>query len=228
MRDMSSLQESVNENVGTMSTNDLSKSDRTRERIMAAAKEEFAAFGIAGARVDRIARAAKANKSQIYEYFGNKEKLFEIVLERQLNYVYQTVQFDPDDLPDYAGMLFDFAMDHPDLMRLVLWNGLEQKREWPLEEALSLPSQVRRIRAAQDAGHVGTDYPADFLLTLIITLASAWTAANPFGISITPDAESRRPRLRKAIMRAVRTLSCPPGLGATSTGVTIDGSHKAI
>jgi AcrR family transcriptional regulator len=225
---MSSLRESVNENVGTMPTNDLSKSDRTRERIMAAATEEFAAFGIAGARVDRIAQTARANKSQIYEYFGNKEKLFEMVLERQLSYVYQTVQFDPDDLPDYAGMLFDFAMDHPDLMRLVLWNGLEQKREWPLEEALSLPTQVRRIQAAQDAGHVGTDYPADFLLTLIITVASAWTAANPFGISITPDAESRRPMLRKAILRAVRTLSRPPELCAENTGGMINGSQKVV
>ncbi|WP_197413687.1 TetR family transcriptional regulator [Sphingobium baderi] len=195
---------------------------------MTAATEEFAAFGIAGARVDRIARTARANKSQIYEYFGNKEMLFQAVLERQLSYVYQTVQFDPDDLPDYAGMLFDFAMDHPELMRLVLWNGLEQKREWPLEEALSLPTQVRRIRAAQDAGHVGTDYPADFLLTLIITLASAWTAANPFGISITPDAESRRPMLRKAILRAVQTLSCPPRLNSVKIGEMINGSQKAV
>lgn len=211
-----------------MSTNDLSKSDRTRERIMTAATQEFAAFGIAGARVDRIARAAKANKSQIYEYCGNKEKLFEMVLERQLSYVYQAVQFDPDDLPDYAGMLFDFAMDHPDLMRLVLWNGLEQKRDWPLEEALSLPTQVRQIQAAQDAGHVGSDYPADFLLTLIITVASAWTAANPFGISITPDAESRRPMLREAILLAVRTLSSPSRLSAAKPSETENGSKKAV
>ncbi|MGE6692712.1 MULTISPECIES: hypothetical protein [Sphingobium] len=142
--------------------------------------------------------------------------------------VSQTVQFDPDDLSEYAGMLFDFAMDHPDLMRLVLWNGLEQTRKWPLEEALSLPSQVRRIRAAQNAGHVGTDYPADFLLTLIITLASAWTAANPFGTSITPDAESRRPRLRKAIMRAVGALSCPPGGRVASINRKTEGSKKNV
>ncbi|EQB10788.1 TetR family transcriptional regulator [Sphingobium lactosutens] len=211
-----------------MAVNEPSKSERTRERIMVAATAEFAAFGIAGGRVDRIARTAKANKSQIYEYFGNKEQLFEIVLERHLRDVYQTVLFDPDDLPGYAGMLFDFAMDHPHLMRLVMWNGLEQRRNWPLEDTLSLPAQVRRIQAAQSAGHVGSDYPADFLLTLIITVASAWTAANPFGISITPDAESRRPMLREAILRAVRTLCCLSRDRSAITGEMEDGSQKAV
>lgn len=190
-----------------MPAKELSKSDRTRERILESATEEFAAFGIAGGRVDRIARTAKANKSQIYEYFGNKEQLFQAVLERHLKDVYQIIHFDPRDLPGYAAMLFDFAMDHPHLMRLVMWNGLEQRRDWPLEETSSLANQVAGIRGAQANGHVAADYPADFLLTMIITLASAWTAANPFGMSITPDAIRRRSSLRVSISNAVQQLS---------------------
>lgn len=186
-----------------------SKSDRTRERILESATEEFAAFGIAGGRVDRIARTANANKSQIYEYFGNKEQLFQAVLERHLKDVYQTVHFDPGDLPGYAAMLFDFAMDHPHLMRLVMWNGLEQRRDWPLDETSSLANQVSRIKDAQMLGSVAKDYPADFLLTLIITLASAWTAANPFGISITPDVVDRRASLKRSIEDVVRKLCTP-------------------
>jgi AcrR family transcriptional regulator len=38
----------------------------TKERLLAAATDEFAAHGIAGARVDRIAAAARANKQLIY------------------------------------------------------------------------------------------------------------------------------------------------------------------
>lgn len=200
----------VNENISApMASRVLSKSDRTRERILAAATEEFAAFGVAGARVDRIAQAAKANKSQIYEYFGNKERLFEIVLEAQLQRIYEIVQFEPDQLPAYAGMLFDIAMENPSLMRLVMWNGLEQRRDWPMDETISLDTQVRKIKTAQAQGAVAKRYPAEFLLTLIVTVASAWTAANPFGISITPDAESRRPQLREAIVRAVEALTVP-------------------
>jgi AcrR family transcriptional regulator len=55
--------------------------EATRNRILAAAKHEFARFGLGGARVDAIARRAKANKRMIYHYFGSKEGLFTAVLE---------------------------------------------------------------------------------------------------------------------------------------------------
>ena len=53
----------------------------TRARILAAASAEFAAHGLGGARVDRIAAAAGANKRMLYYYFGNKDALFLAVLE---------------------------------------------------------------------------------------------------------------------------------------------------
>ena len=52
-----------------------------RIRILEAAKQEFAAHGLAGARVDRIASKAGANKRMLYYYFGNKDDLFLAVLE---------------------------------------------------------------------------------------------------------------------------------------------------
>lgn len=55
--------------------------DETQRRIMAAAKVEFAKNGLSGARVDMIAARAKSNKRMMYHYFGNKEKLFQLVLE---------------------------------------------------------------------------------------------------------------------------------------------------
>jgi hypothetical protein len=94
-------------------------------------------------------------------------------------------------------------------MRLVMWNGLEQRPEWPLDDALSFASQVEEIRRAQAGSRVAKGYPPDFLLTLIVTLASAWTAANPFGTSITPNAEEHRAPLRRAIERTVRKLCVP-------------------
>jgi AcrR family transcriptional regulator len=48
-----------------------------RARLLDAAFEEFAQHGLAGARVDRIAEAAQANKGLIYVYYGNKEQLFD-------------------------------------------------------------------------------------------------------------------------------------------------------
>ncbi len=55
--------------------------DRTRQRILDAATAEFARYGLGGARVDRIAARASANKRMLYYYFGNKDDLFLAVLE---------------------------------------------------------------------------------------------------------------------------------------------------
>jgi AcrR family transcriptional regulator len=52
-----------------------------RMRILEAAKKEFAAHGIGGARVDRIAAEAGANKRMLYYHVGNKEDLYLAVLE---------------------------------------------------------------------------------------------------------------------------------------------------
>ena len=55
---------------------------RTRQSIIEAATAEFAEFGIGGARIDAIAARAGLNKRLLYYYFGNKEDLFQAVLER--------------------------------------------------------------------------------------------------------------------------------------------------
>jgi len=49
-------------------------------RIVAAAREEFAKRGFAGARVDQIARMAGVNKQLLFYYFHSKRGLFQAVL----------------------------------------------------------------------------------------------------------------------------------------------------
>ncbi len=53
----------------------------TRERIITAARDEFADVGIDGARVDRIARRAGVNKAMLYYHFHSKEQLYEAVVK---------------------------------------------------------------------------------------------------------------------------------------------------
>src|ERR1700688_3815786 len=56
----------------------------TARRIVATAEEIFAEEGLAGARMDEIARAAKVNKALLYYYFRSKEELHRFVLEALL------------------------------------------------------------------------------------------------------------------------------------------------
>jgi AcrR family transcriptional regulator len=58
------------------------RSEVSRERILDAATELFAARGYAGAGVDRLAERSGIAKTAIYYHFGNKEGLLAAVLER--------------------------------------------------------------------------------------------------------------------------------------------------
>jgi len=60
----------------------LRDADRSQSTILAAARDEFAEYGLGGARVDRIAERAGLNKRLIYYYFADKEQLFQAVLEQ--------------------------------------------------------------------------------------------------------------------------------------------------
>ncbi|MFH2049397.1 MAG: TetR/AcrR family transcriptional regulator [bacterium] len=50
--------------------------DSTRQKILNTAIQEFANFGKAGARVDRIAAQAGVNKAMIYYHFNSKDNLY--------------------------------------------------------------------------------------------------------------------------------------------------------
>jgi TetR/AcrR family transcriptional regulator len=60
----------------------------TRRKLLTAARREFAASGLAGARVDEIAARAGVNKQLVYHYFGDKDALYLAVLE----WVYEEIR----------------------------------------------------------------------------------------------------------------------------------------
>src|SRR5437773_9948366 len=89
--------------------------DRTRAAILDAATREFATEGMAGARIDAIARAARVNKALLYYYFRNKEALYGAVLDRVFAGLAERVRaaLETDAPPRervlaYAGAHFDY------------------------------------------------------------------------------------------------------------------------
>lgn len=56
--------------------------DSSRDRILAAARNEFGAYGFAGARTERIAKRASVNKQLLFYYFGSKLGLYQAVVRR--------------------------------------------------------------------------------------------------------------------------------------------------
>jgi AcrR family transcriptional regulator len=180
-------------------------SQATRRRLLAAAITEFSGHGIAGARVDRIASAAKANKQAIYAYFGSKDALFAAAFEDRIRDFHTSVLFDEYDLAEYGGRMFDKFEDAPETLRLVLWYQVERVAGPPLELILeSNEDKVGRIAAAQEQGKVTKNYPAVVLLSLARSTALMWHTQIPeFGALFPTDRRDRRDMVVRVIRQAL-------------------------
>ncbi|MEK9971609.1 MAG: TetR/AcrR family transcriptional regulator [Ferrovibrio sp.] len=100
--------------------------DVTRRNILDAALVEFAAKGLAGARVDEIAARSGSNKRMIYEYFGNKEGLWLTVLEnayarmRDEEHAIDVARMNPEDGMRYLMEFnFKFCSRNPEFIALL-------------------------------------------------------------------------------------------------------------
>ncbi len=63
------------------------------------------------------------------------------------------------------------------------------------------------LAEAQNVGRVGTAFPPDFLLVAVMSLATAWSVASPFGPSVNPRAAERPAALREGLVEAIRLLA---------------------
>jgi AcrR family transcriptional regulator len=106
---------------------------RTRARILEAATAEFAHHGLGGARVDRIARRAGANKRMLYYYFGSKEELFLAVLEaayahiRSAEHALDLEHRDPREaLRRLVEFTWNYYLEHPEFMTLLATENLHK------------------------------------------------------------------------------------------------------
>ena len=109
--------------------------ERNQERILRAATREFARFGLGGARVDRIAARAGANKRMLYYYFGNKEDLFLAVLEaayariRSAEQKLHLVDLDPEKaIRRLVEFTWDYYLAHPEFLTLLNSENLHRAR----------------------------------------------------------------------------------------------------
>ncbi|GAA2806432.1 TetR family transcriptional regulator [Saccharopolyspora taberi] len=180
----------------------------TKRRLLEAAYDEFAQHGLAGARVDRIGETAQVNKRLIYVHFGNKEQLFDLVVAKSLADLAEAVPFDADDLPRYAGDLFDYLLAHPQVLRLTGWARLERPDPSAAEVDAYRP-KIDAILTAQQSGKVNKGIAPTDILALLLGLTTAWASASPALQSLAPEApwsfERLRPH-RAAMIAAVQAL----------------------
>ena len=117
--------------------------DASRERILSAATEAFAAQGLDGARVDEIAVRAGINKRMLYHYFGNKDDLFAAVLDQ----LYETICAESAALDITTGsaraglaklvdFVVDFYLENPHAITLLNAENLHKARHLKTSERI--------------------------------------------------------------------------------------------
>ena len=173
----------------------------TREKILSAARDEFAAHGFAGGRVDRIARVADSNVRMIYAYFGNKSGLFDAALADAITRMAEAVPPIPGDLPRWVGELYDFHQEHPEVLRICLWAQLERA------EAASEPLEAYLSKAKAVEQHSSATFSAVDLLVIIYAIAQAWQVA-PVGL-LSADTGATDASRRAAAVAAVARILGP-------------------
>jgi AcrR family transcriptional regulator len=174
-----------------------------RRQLLEAALAEFAAYGVAGARVDRLAKRAGISAGLVYSFYANKEGLFEAVYDLIVEMTVSSIPMDADDLPEYAGRLYDGGIDHPEVIRFVAWYELERgetagKRA---STTAAMKEKVDAIADAQRRGTVSDRFSAAGTLALVLTVANMWQQQNADYMDLVPAGERRA-----AVVEAVRRL----------------------
>jgi len=183
----------------------------TKALLLTAASDEFAEHGLAGARIDRIAERAGANKRLLYVYFGPKEQLFDAVVEHVVNDLNDSVPIDADDLAAYAGAVFDYLLGNPQVGRLIAWRDFERPVPTHAEET-AYARKLAAIRAAQRAGKLYEGMSAIDLLAITQRMITSWlgvTVGLKAAAGKDPMSTRRLHQHRRALIDAVQRITEP-------------------
>ena len=186
----------------------------TRRRLKQAATAEFAERGLAGTTMTRIAARAGINKERLYSYYGDKDALWAVVLTDELERLASAVELSGvglEDIGGFAGATFDYHAAHPQLGRLLQWEGLTRG---PAADAIRRSAHYRdkvaRFARAQREGLLDTGLDPGHLVFALIALAAWWQTVPQLAEMITGatgDDPTEHDRRRAFVVEAARRLA---------------------
>jgi AcrR family transcriptional regulator len=181
----------------------------TRQRILDAALAEFAAKGLAGARVDEIASRAGANKRMLYAHFGSKEELWLTTLEHA--YAAKRAEeraLEVDALPPVAAMerlvAFNlrYTAAHPEFVALLNQENIHHAAY--LRRSAEVPAMysplLEALRGVQARGEAAGDFrrgvdPLQLYISIVALghfyVANMHTLSTIFGAGLGTEAALR-------------------------------------
>jgi AcrR family transcriptional regulator len=167
---------------------------------MAAAQNEFAARGFAGARTEAIARRARVNERMIFYCFDSKEGLYRAVLAQKLSARAEMIESTPDE--DFTSSLvkgFEAICDDIAALRMWQWEALDRSnRKLVAEEERRayFKAEVARWRRAKASGTLPPDADEEMLL-LVSAALRTFPLALPQVASLVTGMDPLDPEFRR-------------------------------
>jgi len=153
------------------------RKDETRNRILDAAENLFAAKGFDATTVQEISDAARINKAMIYYYFKDKQDLLYIVVERTINEITQAVStyldeadIEAEDMEAFLDFYIDFLAQHTNFVRLMTWEMLSGKHLEMIAQKFIQPMfgrTIERLHRWADLGLIRPLSPEHTLLSIV-------------------------------------------------------------
>jgi len=217
--------------------------EESRAAILKAAEKEFAEQGVAGARTDAIARAAKVNKALIYYYFQDKDSLYAAVLDTAFAglkaQVFTALDSDlspRDKLIAYVSVYFDFLAAHPLYPRLM---QREMMRARDGESSIidkivkdSLRPIFGKVAGVLQAGMARGEFrkvdPVHFVPSMVAMIVFYFSSAPVIQriVRFDPLAPERVSERKAAVLDFITTALFAPGAAGARAGSRIQGERK--
>ncbi|MEU8899178.1 TetR/AcrR family transcriptional regulator [Nocardia sp. NPDC048505] len=214
-------------------TASIKRGDATKQALLRAARDEFAQYGLAGARVDRIAEAAGVNKERIYGLFGSKDKLFDIILIDTMGEFVEVVQpMSETDPGRYVAKLFDYHNNNPQLLRLLLWEGLHRGVDAHDVDGWRAAHYERKFDSAIEQFGIDAEHAGRLLLALCGI--SNWSLAVPQTTRLllgeaAEDKDATRAFIQEFARAAMRNFPPPkPVKPLTTDGNAVDRAAQRL
>src|ERR1700742_3691246 len=152
------------------------------ERILSAAMREFAKYGFAGARVERIVSRADVSPRSLYYHFGSKRGLYDAVRERLRSQHFEDFVRGVTDEPLIDRLLanIDVAMTQrwQQWARMLMWEALDGGADSSPYPEDTVPGDLLAIRAAQERGEIDPDIDPH-MLTMAFIAITFWPTMFP-------------------------------------------------
>ena len=189
--------------------------EATKASILDAALKEFAEQGLAGARMDEIAKAASVNKALLYYYFESKQRLFVGVIQQAFLLITDALRdalsrpANPKEkLLAFLDANFEVLAAHPLLARL-LGHELDIRNISPetiqglleggiFDRVVPLLSDLRRVLAEGVRTGEFRSIDIDAVVPLLIMVVRTAARGMPMGAVVLPRSQKLSPTRRRA------------------------------